>query len=233
MFSGKLFQITFTVSLAVHAVIFFQNPNLDLLGKISNKPEKIEISYVKIKEAQQPKLKPLPKLASPRKEGFVKLPAKVTFSQKTPPPFGSIENVFIKGENAPLQETVINKPVFIRQDAVAVKRKITLPPLDSANKINNQVYIGYYQMVREKIRRAAYQNYARTETGEVYLSFVISQDGSLKETRLAEEKSSPVPYLRETALRSIKDASPFPTFPKELDYPQLSFNIVISFEIEQ
>jgi TonB family protein len=86
--------------------------------------------------------------------------------------------------------------------------------------------------VREKIRRAAYQNYTRIETGEVYVSFIISNDGYLKEIKLIPEKSSPIPYLRETALKSIKEASPFPNFPKDLDYPQLSFNVVISFEIE-
>jgi TonB family protein len=66
----------------------------------------------------------------------------------------------------------------------------------------------------------------------VYLSFIISTEGYLREVRLVEEKSSFSPYLREIALRSIKEASPFPDFPKELDYPQLTFNVVISFEIE-
>jgi len=73
-----------------------------------------------------------------------------------------------------------------------------------------------------KIRRCAYQNYSRTETGEIYLSFVIGQDGSLRDLRLVEEKSTPNYYLRDIALRSIRAASPFPAFPKELDYPQLS-----------
>jgi len=87
-------------------------------------------------------------------------------------------------------------------------------------------------MVREKIRRAAYQNYSRIDTGEVFLSFIISNDGYVRDTNLVEEKSSTNFYLREIALRSIKEASPFPNFPKELDYPQLSFNVVISFEVE-
>ena len=100
------------------------------------------------------------------------------------------------------------------------------------DKINSPSYVQYYQIVREKIRRSAYYNYSRTEIGEVYISFIISSDGVLKETRLVEEKSCSSQYLRDIALRSIKDASPFPNFPKELDYPNLSFNVVISFEIE-
>jgi outer membrane biosynthesis protein TonB len=47
-----------------------------------------------------------------------------------------------------------------------------------------------------------------------------------------EEKSSADVYLTEIALKSVNDASPFPKFPTELDYFQLSFNVIISFEIE-
>ena len=64
------------------------------------------------------------------------------------------------------------------------------------------------------------------------VSFVILKNGQLQELRLVEEKSVLSPYLRETALRSIRDASGFPAFPKELDYPQLSFNLAITFEVE-
>ena len=129
------------------------------------------------------------------------------------------------------QKYAFTKPAFVKPDIIAVKKKITLPPID-LDKINNPSYISYYQIVREKIRRAAYQNYTRAEVGEAYLSFLISSDGSLKAMHLIEEKSSPSVYLKEISLRSIKEASPFPNFPKELDYPQLSFNVVISFEIE-
>ena len=92
--------------------------------------------------------------------------------------------------------------------------------------------MNYYQLVREKIRRCAYQNYSRTDTGEVYLTFIINSDGSLKDIRLVEEKSSAAGYLKDIALQSVKDASPFPPFSKELDYPKLTFNVVISFAIE-
>ena len=123
------------------------------------------------------------------------------------------------------------KPSAARLDILAIKKKITLPPIEM-NKINNPSYISYYQIVREKIKRAAYQNYTCRETGEITISFVISSDGILKDLRLLEERSSASEYLREIALRSVKDASPFPNFPKELDYPRLSFNLAITFEIE-
>jgi TonB family protein len=114
---------------------------------------------------------------------------------------------------------------------MAIKKRISLPAIEMA-KIDNPSYISYYQIVREKIRRSAYQNYVHSETGEVYISFIISNDGYILGVHLVEEKTSANDYLKNVALRSVKEASPFPNFPKELDYPQLSFNIIISFEIE-
>ena len=227
MFSDRVYAIAFLASLIAHGVILFQVSNLSTLP--ANKiRKKIEVSYIK-------NTKNLPSLLRSKavtREAFLKLPAKILSDSRNPPPFVDKENIFKGLSKNILSDPSLSKPVVIRPDVIAVKKRITLPPV-GIDKINNPSYIGYYQIVREKIRRSAYQNYARTETGEVYLSFIISGDGSLKEVRLVEEKSSSIPYLREMALRSIKEASPFPVFSKELDYPQLSFNVVISFEIEQ
>jgi TonB family protein len=127
----------------------------------------------------------------------------------------------------------INKPSLAKPDFIAIKKKISLPPIDmDKTKINNPSYISYYQLVREKIRRSAYQNYTKTETGETYLSFIISRDGSLEDAHVIEERSNQNPYLQATALKSVRESAPFPAFPKDLDYPRLSFNVVISFEVE-
>ena len=127
--------------------------------------------------------------------------------------------------------SLTNKPQLSKPDIIAIKKKIALTPLE-INKITSPSYISYYQIIREKIRRCAYQNYTSQNTGEVYLSFVISSNGSLAKAVIIEEKSAPNAYLKETALKSVSDASSFPPFPKDLDYPQLSFNVIISFEIE-
>lgn len=178
----------------------------------------METSYVKKPQITQSK----PKEVVPVRELSLKSPVKINAAKLAPPPFV---------EKPPLSKPAFIKPVSLKPDIIAVKKKITLPPIE-LDKINNPSYISYYQIIREKIKRTAYQNYTRAEVGEVYLSFIISKDGYLNEAQLIEEKSSPNSYLKEIASRSIKDASPFPAFPKELDYPQLSFNVVISFEIE-
>lgn len=226
MFTGRTFRIALIVSLGVHAAVLLQHPDLNLFP-LRSKKENVEVSYLK-----QPR-KPPPKAEAvqAKRMPLPKLPDKITLDKNTPPRPQQAKDTPQRTTKSPLPVSIFNKPRLSKPDIIAVKKKITLPALD-IDKINNPSYISYYQIVREKIRRAAYQNYTRTETGEVYLSFLITREGYLQEARLIEEKSSPNPYLKDIAMRSVKEASPFPDFPKELDYPQLSFNVVISFEIE-
>lgn len=213
--TNKVFLIAFVSSAAIHGVILFNNLNFGRLSDVKRE-QKIEVSYVKIPQKKEPPLN---------------LSSKITMQKRIPPPYIDKETIFNKSRALARQDAAFKKPALIKPDIIAIKKKITLPPINT-DKINNPSYISYYQIVREKIRRSAYYNYTRTETGEVYISFIISSEGYLKDVRLVSEKSSLSTYLRETALRSVRDASPFPNFPKELDYPHLSFNVVISFEIE-
>ncbi len=227
MASDKIFRVTLLISVIVHTAILLQNPDLDLFPSIK-KGEKIEVSYVKIREQQ----KKIPKSARHQKNLDLTRPGKITLKNVLPPVTAEKENIFNKNRDFFTRNVPsLVKPTAIKPDVIAVKKKITLPPVD-IDKINNPSYINYYQLIREKIRRAAYQNYTRTETGEVYLSFIVYANGQIKETKLLEDKSSANPYLRQVALQSVRDASPFPYFPKELDYPQLSFNVIISFEVD-
>ncbi len=229
MFTDRIFTITLLISAGVHVVIFAVNPGLNPF--ISKKEEKfIEVNYLDNAlraVLEQKKEKP------EKKEALRRPVSTIDVKKLAPPPFID-KDVFLKPDNVvKTGEGAMRKPSFDRPDIGALKKKITLPPIDiDIDKINNPTYISYYQMVREKIRRAAYHIYTHAETGDVYLSFIIASDGSLRESRLVEERSTPSRYLHELALRSVKDASPFPVFPPGLDHPQLSFNVVISFEIE-
>jgi TonB family protein len=249
MVSDRLLRVTLAVSLFAHGAILLQSPHLNPFSP-PPKEQTIKVRYLK-KEELASKLIPKqlsnssPGKSFPKSDPFLKLDSRIGMSNKIPPPYIEQENVSVKektsqarlGNNAlppPSQSRKsanFVKPAFTNPDFTTIKKKITLPAIEMA-KIDNPSYISYYQIVREKIRRSAYQNYTHSQTGEVYISFIISNDGLIKGVRLVEEKSSANEYLRGIALRSVNDASPFPNFPKELDYPQLSFNIIISFEIE-
>ncbi len=201
-------------------------------------PKVQEISVRYIKETPQTRL--LAKSAAaggqkllPVSEPFLKLDSAVVSGAKRPPAYIDQQEGGPKAvpNSQNPRPAGFSRPAFANSEVMAIKRKITLPAIEMA-KIDNPSYISYYQIVREKIRRNAYQNYTHNETGDVYVSFIISNDGYIKEVKIIEEKTTVNDYLKHVALRSIRDASPFPNFPKELDYPQLSFNIIISFEIE-
>jgi len=231
MFSDRPILTFVLISLVVHGILLSQSPDFAFFSPAH--PKKMEVNYVKV-----PKLEPkqsngqYKKLLEAKKEERRQLPKVVNSGKSaTPPAFIEGQPVFKRNRIITGRQTVFIKPDFAKPDTISIRKQVDLPPVD-LEKASNPSYISYYQIVREKIRRAAYQNYTRTEMGEVFLSFVVSNQGYVREVRIVDEKSSDSLYLRETALLSVREASPFPVFPKDLDYPQLSFNVIVSFEVE-
>ncbi len=109
------------------------------------------------------------------------------------------------------------------------KRKVFVPALESEN-IENPVYLNYYHIVRQKIKEETLVNYDRYDTGEVYITFVLSAKGELQQLKLIDERSRASDYLEDVAQRSVRESAPFPDFPPDLNFPELSFNVVIYFE---
>jgi len=230
MSSDKIFQIALVISLAVHGAVFLRSPNFGLSRKVpQEEPEQIEVQYLKplkgIDLPDQGKIK--------KSERLLKLPDNVSLKRThLPPPLIKQEEIFKPGRGDISIKDAFTKPSFIKPDVIAVKTKITLSPPKELDKNQSPSYLAHSQIVREKIKRALYQNYNRMEEGQVLITFILTSQGHLKNVRLVNKKSSSSGYLRKIALLSVKDAAPFPVFPEELDYQQLSFNVTISFEIE-
>ena len=229
MTSDKFFNSAIILSALAHiSFIAVQLPNIDFIKKTRQKKD---INVVYLKNVPAPQYPQFPKNPAARLP-LARIPPKVTAADTSLlAPLQRNQNSLKKMNEFAAKDPAIVKPFTLKPDIIPVKKKITLPPVEMS-KITNPSYINYYQLVREKIRRSAYQGYSRTETGEIFLSFLISQDGTLKDIKLIEDKSTPSYYLRDIAMRSVKSAGPFPVFPKELNYQQLSFNVIISFEIE-
>jgi len=227
MIFNKTLRVAFLISISIHLALIFQGFTFSSL-LVKNKPKKIEVSYIK----NPREAKKVSGSNSRKSEPLLDMSAKIGIDKKIPPPFINKDESLKPVKQVIRKDFSFSKPDLIKPEAIAMKRRISLPPVIDMTKIENPSYISYYQIVREKIRRAAYQNYSSSETGEAYITFIISNEGYLKEVNLVEDKSSASPRLREIALNSVTNASPFPKFPKELDYPRLSFNVVISFEIE-
>lgn len=212
------------VSLAVHLIFFIQ---LSIRNQISIRRslKSLEVKYYNLKlqpkndDARSPKKRQNQEDASKNAEILVDKP--------------SVKNTPIKDisklEN---KMTVNNAKLPATVTEVQIKRKISVPPLKS-EKISNPLYQNYYQAIRTMIKEKAYSNYSKLDVGEVYLTFVLVSDGTLKQLQLIEERTSANQYLKDISFNSIKQANPFPPFPKDLNYPELSFNVVISFEEEK
>ena len=69
------------------------------------------------------------------------------------------------------------------------------------------------------------------ERGSVYLTFLLDDHGVLKAARIIPEKTDASEHLQEIALRSLRDASPFPPFLKGMNLTEYPFNIEIQYHV--
>lgn len=146
----------------------------------------------------------------------------------------------IEGEPPPYEENIMDKLITNNQFSALQKPKIfeknskeivfTEIPQENKELSKNPAYSNYYRLIREKIRKNAYQNYRSKEKGEILLNFTILNNGSLTDLDLASQ-SAISKYLRSIAIKSVKESAPFPEFPDGLNkYSRLEFNISIYFK---
>lgn len=209
----------------------FYNPNLNLSVK-NKQPKSFEIKYIdKIREEKKADI--YEKSASSRQEPFLKLPDKFISPSLNTGPVVNKEDFFKDVKEPESLKPNFQKPALLKPEIMAIKKKIILTPPHDLNKIDSPAYLSYSRISREKIRRILYENYSGSaEEGAVFVSFIISNSGKLTDVRILDDKSSKNASLREIAVESVKEASPFPVFPKELDYPQVPFTVEIAFKTE-
>jgi outer membrane biosynthesis protein TonB len=236
MYENKTLQLAALISILLHFAILLSAPYVGVLPeKQSLKP--IKVAYFKIEEHpeklidQKPEklvvqkqespyhqvLQPMSPEALPevRKEDIVN-PPQVKKEEPTVETIGSgSSNRAVIGGKGKKFETVVN---------------------DEKDSIKKATYIGYYRLVREKIRYYADKNYIKegsASEGEVFISFVVTSKGELLHIMIIDRRSANDSLLRNIAIGSVKDASPFPAFPEGMNQYQITFNVIISFELNR
>ena len=111
-----------------------------------------------------------------------------------------------------------------------LSRKISIMPITSA-KINNPVFAAYNEMVHDRIKEKAGDNYDRLEVGEVFLAFIIDRQGVLRDVRILPEKTNASQHLQESAVKSLRAASPFPPFYKGMTLSEYPLEIEIQYQV--
>jgi len=91
-------------------------------------------------------------------------------------------------------------------------------------------YMGYYNFIREKIKRTAMERYTSADEGKVTLVFLLSRTGAVKTVAINPRQSGAPDTLKKIGMESIRRASPFPAFPAALQYENLEFSITVRFK---
>lgn len=131
----------------------------------------------------------------------------------------------VKAKVEPVPAPVASDPrEEIREDALADMAQ------KQASIKSGKDYIGYYQLIREKIRSRAKRNYRKYYgEGEVTLNFVLDRSGRLSDSAVDESAGPADQDLKAAALSSLREASPFPPFPKALPVQKMAFDVTILF----
>ena len=117
-----------------------------------------------------------------------------------------------------------------KDEVVAKRVEIDLTDLESIKSLN--LISSYAQVLRSCIlNKTDYPKAAfrRNIEGKVYLKFVLSPDGYLKEVYVIESSNCLV--LDVAALKAVEKANPFPPFPKNLKAEELFVKVPIIYKL--
>ncbi|MCM8765359.1 MAG: energy transducer TonB [Candidatus Omnitrophica bacterium] len=211
----KIFLRAFLVSLVGHLLFFF--PWQGFKNKQSPKyfPE-VEVNYFEIKpKLEEVKIVKTGTKEEKKVEEEIKEERKIEVEQELKEEKKETELVNKKKN---VSSPITPEEEWVGRDFKALSKE--------------PVFLDYYRAIREKIKISAQRNKPLFfKAGEICIFFILDSKGNLRRLKIIEAKSSHDPLLREIALRSVEEASPFPPFPQELKREQIAFNIIIAFEV--
>jgi len=144
-------------------------------------------------------------------EGVVGLEGKETVDQ------GQVRKP--SGSRLPGEAVALYDPSIVQWAAISKKTRPPAITLDTAEFKQ----LGYMYKLKSRIEQAWQYPVSAMRlgmTGDLYIQFVIQEDGSLKEVRLLRTSGNPI--LDEAALQAIKDAAPFLPLPKQWKVEQFA-----------
>src|SRR3989338_4764087 len=230
--------IALIFSAAVHILLLCNWPLYRSLFMEKMRPGDIEVTYLKSgeepaarqsemtvkKPESQPELSPPKKLISEETPRAVPVKEIETEARKkepaAPPP----------AEKESRQKTATEKNSKKLIKKTAVPKMVTTASVDASVDLQGMrlIPLSYSQVVRDRI----IDNIDTRKTGgegDVYIRFVITSSGALKEVNIIDEKSSADGVLRAAAFAAVKNSAPFPEFPEKVRLPEIVFTCQITF----
>lgn len=226
--SNKIFYLCFVISCIIHFSVI-RSLAAKRIVEPPKKAKQIEVTYHKTPAVKVEKEKPV---VEKEAKAITEKPLQkdVKLIKKTSEKF-SVFDKEVKDISKFSKKVSLDKKRTPKIKTLDLDRKMSVDLIRS-EKITNPKYISYNQTIWQRIRNKAYSYFDKEdfEEGQVYLTFIINAKGDLEAIKIIEDKTFADEYLRSIGMRSVKDSAPFPPFPQDLTYPQLTFNVVISFK---
>jgi len=219
---NNIFRFALIFSVLLHLVLFVKL-SAAKWSQRNKKVQTIEVAYYRMMETV--------KKTEEQTERLKTFKKKLLEPKKEVPPQKKESSPFVK-DLTKLMDTFKVPQKKLSETPPEPKKKVSVPALESEN-MKSPSYLNYYQIIRNKIKERAYANYVKADKGEVYLTFVLLADGKLQQINVLEDRTSANPYIREISVKSVQESAPFPAFPANLNYPELSFNVIISYELTE
>lgn len=210
------FKKALVISFVSHCLVLSPLGSIGIFHPLK-KTDEIQITYFQIKpvKIESPSTKPAPVVKEEKQEPSKK---EGVFPKKQ-----KLDIVKKRARAPQIKPQALNTPLS--------KENIIPESIPGTTLPNTPQCVTYYNYIREEIRRELERNYKpEHEEGEVGVSFGINQTGKLIELGIRDERSSKDVVLRRLAYESIKNTSPFKSFPKGLTMEQISFNLTVVFK---
>lgn len=108
-----------------------------------------------------------------------------------------------------------------------------VPQIKESTLENFPEYQDYYYEIGRRIKRTAQDitKPFRDEKGQVSISFILTAEGQLVRSQIDPFETFASEFLQRIALKTLDRASPFPPFPEELSDQQMTFNLILDFDL--
>ncbi len=231
---NRSFKYAVIFSIIFHAIAVLNWPFYRHLFSDKSQFKEIEITYLRTQETPAPK-KPEAAVKSSQPQLESAQPARIVSEElpkagqpkKTEPAVPKKDISEIKRDEAKIE----NKPTPEQRAKVAIKQPV-IPKTETTASVDLKemrlVPPSYAQTVRSRIIENLNSENSESE-GDIFVKFVITSNGGLKDINIEDGKSSKDGSLRRMAFEAVRDSSPFPRFPKDVLASEITFTCQITF----
>lgn len=217
MYRDNIFRICLILSISLHAGIMIPWSFLNFFAAKDAGCQNIELTYFSGAKAMEARVN---KLQDAYAKKLSPEPVKSNTPDVEPKPNAEVRT---PAENKLNKEK--EEGSAVAEKAAAQEHEIEIPDIGAQK---GAVYEKYYLDVRGKIRSIIEKNKrAQLKESEIYVRFVVDRQGALRDLRLYKASGAGAGNLEALAIRSIKEAAPFPPFGDKIKEDELQFNLPI------